>query len=103
MDPPKAEFCAKCGKPLGDDYWTLFGVATHPHCFEWTRLTKPPYLFRLRELRRRYARVKAEMSALYAAGKALRAAQAEWPENALEHAENIIEAFQKLDLKWPRD
>lgn len=33
MNPPKAEFCDKCGKPLGEHYWSLFGETTHPECF----------------------------------------------------------------------
>lgn len=72
-------------------------------CFDWARLTKPPYFFRLREMRKRYVEVKAEMRALYAAGRALKAAHAEWPDNALEHAENIVSAFQKLDMHWPTE
>lgn len=68
---------------------------------DWKTLPGPPYLFRLKEVRARWRTLRRQMRLLELATRRLHRAQAEWPDNALKHAERILAVFRALDLHYP--
>lgn len=92
--------CERCGRGFadGESRWIeQRRYLMHTHCADWTKWEQPPYSWKLKELRKQYRQADAaERVRIVNAGKAIRAAQSEWPARATEHVERVLQAVRAL-------
>ncbi len=95
------DVCERCGKGFdaGEARWVEQRQRTvHTECAQWQLWEQPPYSWKLRELRKQYRDADNERRArIVTAGQAIRRAQAEWPNHALHHVQQVLEAVHSLD------
>ena len=98
--PPWQDKCAHCGRGFADGqpYWIeQRRHKVHTECARWQLWEEPPYSWKLRELRKAYRGADMERRVrIVRAGQAIRAAQSEWPTNAVEHVQRVLEAMNQL-------
>ncbi len=92
--------CERCGHGFdpGESRWIQERrYLMHTHCADWSKWAEPPYSWKLKELRKQYRSADAAGRArIVKAGKAIRNAQAQWPEHAAQHVQRVLEAVQAL-------
>lgn len=98
--PTWKDVCERCGRGFGErePRWIEQRRYTvHTGCADWSKWEQPPYSWKLKELRRQYRRADpAERTRIVKAGKAIRAAQAQWPAHAEEHVQRVLKAVREL-------
>ena len=98
---PWRDTCERCGKPFsaGEPRWIEQRRYTvHTRCARWESWPKPPYAWKLKELRKHYrASTGQRRTRIVRAGRAIRAAERVWPEHAVEHVERMLDAIRALD------
>ncbi len=92
--------CHRCdhGFGPGESRWIEQRRFTvHTRCADWSKWERPPYSWKLRELRKQYRLADAIGRArIVKAGQAIRRAQASWPAHAVEHVERVLKAVREL-------
>jgi len=92
--------CEHCrqGFSLGEARWLeQRRYFVHTRCARWELWETPPYVWKLKELRRRYrAACGEERERLAVAGQAIRAMEASWPTAAASHVEDVLAAVKGL-------
>ena len=95
------DVCARCGRGFGErePRWVEQRRYTvHTHCADWSKWERPPYSWKLKELRKRYRQADTpERARIVKAGRAIRRAQAEWPTQAMQHVQRVLEAVHALE------
>ena len=95
-----SELCAHCGRGFRDDesrWIEQRRYTVHTECADWELWEQPPYSWKLKELRKQYRQADPKQrTRIVRAGKAIRAAQAEWPIHAVEHVKRVLEAVHSL-------
>lgn len=90
----------RCGRGFdpGESRWIQERRYTvHTDCAQLELWVQPAYSRKLRELRKQYRSADAASRArIVKAGKAIRAAQAEWQADAVEHVQRVLKAVQSL-------
>jgi hypothetical protein len=90
----------RCGRGFaaGEPRWIEQRRYTvHSECADWSKWEQPPYLWKLKELRKRYRSADAQTrTRIVTAGKAIRTAQAQWPVHAVDHVKRVLEAVHRL-------
>jgi hypothetical protein len=93
--------CERCGRGFGggEPRWVEQRRYTvHTHCADWTKWEQPPYSWKLKELRKQYRQADpSDRARIVKAGKAIRAAQSQWPTHAVEHVQRVLEAVHQLE------
>ena len=97
---PWRDKCERCGRGFaaGESRWIQERQYTvHTACADWTTWEEPPYSWKLKELRKQYRSADAaERARIVKAGKAIRAAQEQWPARAVEHVQRVVDAVHAL-------
>lgn len=98
--PDWRDTCDRCGRNFraGEARWIEQRRYTvHTECANWSPWERPPYSWKLKELRKAYRSADMQSQArIVQAGKAIRAAQAQWPTHAAEHVQRVLEAVRGL-------
>jgi hypothetical protein len=94
------DICERCGRgfePGEPRSIEQRCYTVHTRCADWSKWGQPPYSWKLRELRNQCRSADAQNRArIVKAGKAIRAAQAQWPTHAAEHVQRVLEAVRGL-------
>ena len=92
--------CERCGHGFdpGESRWIEQRRYTvHTECAQWVLWETPPYSWKLKELRKQYRSADAKRRiGIVRAGQAIRRAQAEWPEHAVDHVRSMLQAVHEL-------
>lgn len=98
--PAWKDVCEHCGRGFGDDEprWVeLRRYTVHTECAQWQLWERPPYSWKVKELRKQYRHADAESRArIVQAGNAIREAQVRWPVHAVEHVNRVLAAVRAL-------
>jgi len=69
----------------------------HTECARWDRWETPPYLWKLKELRKRYRdAAPEERGTIVRAGRAIRQMEAVWPADAAKHVRRVLVAVRRV-------
>jgi hypothetical protein len=69
----------------------------HTQCTRWERWETPPYVWKLKELRKRYRGASAEERGSIAdAGRAIRDMERAWPANAANQVRRVLVAVRRV-------
>ena len=97
---PWRDKCERCGRGFrdGESRWIEQRQhIVHTACADWTTWEQPPYSWKLGELRKQYRSADAtERARIAKAGRAIRRAQAEWPNDAVQHVQQVVAAVRNL-------
>jgi hypothetical protein len=94
------DVCDRCGRGFGpaESRWIQERrFLVHTRCADWSKWDEPPYSWKLKELRKQYREADPQSRArIVKAGKAIRAAQEQWPVRAVEHVQRVLDAVRAL-------
>jgi hypothetical protein len=94
------DVCEYCGRGFtaGESRWIeQRRYLVHTECAQWELWERPPYSWKLKDLRKQYRAADTEGRArIVRAGQAIRQAQAQWPTHAVDHAQRVLEAVHGL-------
>ena len=97
--PDFRDQCERCGRafdasePRWLEHRTYF---VHTECARWDRWDKPPYLWKLKELRKRYRQARPEERVpIVRAGRAIREMESTWPVDAAAHVRRVLAAVRE--------
>jgi hypothetical protein len=98
--PDWRDTCEHCGHTFdaGEPRWLeQRRYFVHTECARWELWGRPPYLWKLKELRKRYRDAGAdERRGLVRAARAIREMKGAWPVNAAEHVNRVLEAVRSV-------
>ena len=98
--PEWPDTCAHRGRGFdaGESLWLeQRRYFVHTECASWAFWEEPPYVWKLKELRKRYREAgAAERERLVRAGRAIRQMEAAWPDRAAEHVGRVLVAVRKV-------
>jgi hypothetical protein len=100
IPPDWRDTCEHCGRAFdaSEPRWLeQRRYFVHTECARWERWEKPPYLWKLKELRNRYRDANPEERGSIAhAGRTIREMEAMWPDNAPAHVSRVLAAVRRL-------
>ena len=98
--PDWRDTCEHCGRAFdaSEPRWLeQRRYFVHTECARWDRWEKPPYLWKLKELRNRYRDANSEERVSIArAGRVIREMEAMWPVDAPAHVRRVLAAVHRL-------
>ena len=98
--PDWPDTCEHCGRAfdVNEPRWLeQRRYFVHTECARWDRWNKPPYLWKLKELRKRYRDASPEERVrLVRAGRAIREMEAMWPVDAPAYVNRVLAAVRQL-------
>jgi hypothetical protein len=69
----------------------------HTECARWERWETPPYVWKLKELRKLYRDARAEVRPSIAhAGRTIREMERAWPADAANHVRRVLVAVRRV-------
>ncbi|MEM9727743.1 MAG: hypothetical protein AAF997_04105 [Myxococcota bacterium] len=98
--------CRHCGRRFktGEPRWLeQRRYFVHTECARWHLWETPPYVWALKDLRKRYRQAGTEERARIAhAGAAIREMERAWPANAAERVARVAEALRDFTTRQGR-
>ena len=98
--PDWRDTCEHCGRAFGssESRWLeQRSYFVHTKCARWELWQKPPYVWKLKELRKRYRVASAaERVRIARAGRAIREMEEVWPHNAAENVDRVLAAVREV-------
>ena len=98
--PDWRDTCEHCGESfdVGEPRWLeRREYFVHTRCAKWERWDAPPYMWKLKELRRLHGQTTGrQRERVVRAGLAIRAMERAWPIDAAAHVGRVVEACRGI-------